>query len=110
FIKDESEKVSEVLLSNKVHYWNGHEGREFEREFAAFAGTQYAIALANGTLALDVALQALGIGAGDEVVVTSRTFLASASSIVLAGAKPVFADVCADSQNITADTVRAVLT
>lgn len=110
FTQEEADKVSEVLLSNKVNYWTGQEGREFEREFAAFAGTKYAIALANGTLALDVALQALGIGAGDEVVVTSRTFLASASSIVLAGAKPVFADVCADSQNITADTVRAVLT
>lgn len=110
FTQEEANKVSEVLLSNKVNYWTGQEGREFEREFAAFADTQYAVALANGTLALDVALQAMGIGAGDEVVVTSRTFLASASSIVLAGAKPVFADVCPDSQNITAESVRAVLT
>lgn len=110
FTQEETDKVSEVLLSNKVNYWTGQEGREFEREFAAWSGTQYAVALANGTLALDVALVAMGIGAGDEVVVTSRTFLASASSIVLAGAKPVFADVCADSQNITADTIRAVLT
>ncbi len=110
FTQAEVDKVSEVLLSNKVNYWTGQEGREFEREFAAYFDSQYAIALGNGTLALDIAFQALDVGEGDEVVVTSRTFLASASSIVLAGAKPVFADVDADSQNITAATIEAVLT
>lgn len=110
FTQTEVDKVSEVLLSNKVNYWTGQEGREFEREFAAYFDSQYAIALGNGTLALDIAFQALDVGEGDEVVVTSRTFLASASSIVLAGAKPVFADVDADSQNITAATIEAVLT
>jgi cystathionine beta-lyase/cystathionine gamma-synthase len=64
----------QVLLSNKVNYWTGQECREFEKEFADFVGTQYAVALANGTVALDVALKALGIGAGDDVIVTSRTF------------------------------------
>ena len=110
FTQEEADAVSKVLLSNKVNYWTGQECREFEKEFATFAGTQYAVALANGTVALDVALKALGIGAGDDVIVTSRTFLASASSIVTAGANPIFADVELDSQNISARTIEAVLT
>lgn len=110
FTQEEADAVSNVLLSNKVNYWTGQEGRQFEKEFAAWADAKYAIALANGTVALDVALKALSIGSGDEVVVTSRTFLASASSIANSGAVPVFADVDRDSQNITADTIRAVLT
>ena len=86
FTQAEADAVSKVLLSNKVNYWTGQECREFEKEFAQFAGTKHAVAVANGTVALDVALKALGIGAGDDVIVTSRTFLASASSIVTAGA------------------------
>lgn len=109
FTQEEVTAVSEVLLSNKVNYWTGQHGREFEKEFATWADSDYAIALTNGTVALDLALKALDVGPGDEVIVTSRTFLASASSIVTAGAVPIFADVDADSQNITADTVRAVL-
>jgi dTDP-4-amino-4,6-dideoxygalactose transaminase len=110
FSDEESDAVRHVLRSNKVNYWTGTECREFEKEFAAFAGTSYAIALANGTVALDLALKVLGIGVGDEVIVTPRTFLASASCIVTAGATPVFADVDRDSQNITAETIAAVLT
>lgn len=110
FTQEEADAVSRTLLSNKVNYWTGSECREFESEFAAYFGSEYAIALGNGTLALDVAFKALNIGAGDEVVVTSRTFLASVSSIVLAGAVPVFADVDRDSQNITTETIQAVLT
>ena len=110
FTQEEADAVSQVLLSNKVNYWTGQECREFEKEFATFAETKYAVALANGTVALDVALKALNIGAGDDVIVTSRTFLASASSIVTAGANPIFADVELDSQNISARTIAAVLT
>lgn len=110
FTSAEADAVSKVLLSNKVNYWTGQECREFEKEFAAFAQTQYAVAVANGTVALDLALKALGIGTGDDVIVTSRTFLASASSIVTAGANPVFADVELDSQNISRRTIEAVLT
>lgn len=110
FTEEEANAARDVILSNKVNYWTGQECREFEKEFAAWAGTDHAVALVNGTLALDVALIALGIGAGDEVIVTSRTFLASASSIVNAGAVPVFADVDPDSQNITAETITNVLT
>lgn len=110
FTQEEANAVSEVLLSNKVNYWTGQEGREFEKEFATYTDCKYAIALANGTLALDLALNVLNIGAGDEVIVTARTFLASASSIVTAGASPVFADVNAASQNITVDSIEAVRT
>ncbi|AXV79382.1 MULTISPECIES: DegT/DnrJ/EryC1/StrS family aminotransferase [Ralstonia solanacearum species complex] len=110
FTPEEIAAAGAVLASNRVNYWTGNACRAFEREFAAWLGVEHAVALANGTLALDVALKALEIGPGDEVVVTPRTFLASASSIVLAGATPVFADVDPDSQNITADTIRAVLT
>lgn len=110
FSDEEAAAVSRVILSNKVNYWTGSECREFENEFAAWVGTQYAIALSNGTLALDAALKAIGVQAGDEVVVTPRTFLASASCIVNAGAVPVFADVDRDSQNITVETISAVLT
>ena len=109
FTEEEANAVSALLLSNKVNYWTGQACREFEREFAAWAGCNHAVALANGTLALDVALKALGVGPGDEVVVTPRTFLASVSSIVNAGAVPVFAEVDLDSQNITAGTIEAVL-
>ncbi|UTH29867.1 DegT/DnrJ/EryC1/StrS family aminotransferase [Ectopseudomonas hydrolytica] len=110
FTEEEADAVRTVILSNKVNYWTGQECREFEKEFASWVGTEYAVALANGTVALDVALKALGIGKGDEVIVTSRTFLASVSSIVNAGAVPVFADVDCDSQNINAETIAAVLT
>lgn len=110
FSEEEANAVRDVILSNKVNYWTGQECREFEKEFAAWSGCAHAVALTNGTVALDLAFQALGIGAGDEVIVTSRTFLASVSSIVNAGATPVFADVDADSQNITAQTIEAVLT
>ena len=77
FTQEEADAVSKVLLSNKVNYWTGTECREFEKEFAAFVGTQYAVALSNGTLALDVAFKAMGIGAGDDVIVTFRRHMPS---------------------------------
>lgn len=110
FTQEEADAASSILLSNKVNYWTGNECREFEKEFAAWSETQYAIALANGTLALDLALKVLGVGPSDDVIVTSRTFLASASCIITAGANPIFADVDLNSQNITADSISSVLT
>lgn len=110
FTQEEADTVQQILLSNRVNYWTGQEGRKFESEFSDFSDCNYAIAVANGTLSLDLALVGLGVGAGDEVIVTSRTFLASASSIVTSGATPVFADVDVNSQNITADTIATVLT
>ncbi len=110
FTEEEAEAVRHLLLSNKVNYWTGEEGRAFEKEFAASVGCNYAIALANGTVALELALYSLGIGPGDEVITTSRTFIASASCAVMRGATPVLADVDPVSQNMTAETIKAVLT
>lgn len=110
YSEEEVRAVSEVLRSGRVNYWTGTLCRDFEKKFAQWCGTSHAVALANGTLALDVALKALGIGSGDEVIVTPRSFMASVSTVATAGAVPVFAEVDRDSQNITADTIRAVLT
>jgi hypothetical protein len=110
FAPDEIEAASAVLASGKVNYWTGEEGRHFEREYAAYVGTKYAIALANGTVALELALHALGIGQGDEVIVPSRTFIASASCAVMRGAVPVIADVDPVSGNLTAETIAPLLT
>ena len=101
FTQEEADTIQDVLLSNKVNYWTGAECREFEKEFSEFSDSKYAVALGNGTLALDVALKALDVREGDEVIVTSRTFIASVSSIVNVGAVPVFSDVDLSSQNIT---------
>ena len=110
FGEEEIDQVTQVLRSGKVNYWTGSECRAFEEEFAAHCHVDYALGVANGTVALELALQAFGIGAGDEVVVPPRTFIASASCVVARGAIPVFADVDPVSQTITADTVQAVLT
>lgn len=110
FEADEIEAAASVLRSGKVNYWTGQEGRSFEAEFAQFVGTRFAVCLANGTVALELALQALGIGRGHEVITTSRTFIASASCIVMRGARPVCVDVDPDSQNLTAETIRRAIT
>jgi dTDP-4-amino-4,6-dideoxygalactose transaminase len=109
FSEDEVSAVARVVASGRVNYWTGDESREFEREFAKWAGASHAVALGNGTLALDLALKALNIGPGDEVIVTPRTFIASISCVVTAGAAPVFADVDRDSGNITAASIARVL-
>jgi len=110
FTDEEADAVRDVLISNKVNYWTGKECRKFEKEFSEFSDSKYTVALGNGTLALDVALNALIIGDGDEVIVTSRTFIASISSIVNSGAMPIFTDVDLDSQNITVESIRSVIT
>lgn len=110
YTEEEVEAVASVLRSNRVNYWTGDECRNFEREFASWCGTRHAIALANGTVALDLALKGLGIGEGDEVIVTPRSFIASVSCVVNAGARPVFADVSLESGNITPATAARVLT
>ncbi len=93
FAPDEIEAAERVLRSGKVNYWTGEEGKHFESEFASAVGCRHGVAVANGTVALELALRVLGLAPGDEVIVPSRTFIASASSVVLAGAMPVFADV-----------------
>jgi len=106
---EESDAVCKVLASNMVNYWTGSECREFENEFSAFVNVNYAVAVSNGTTALDLALKALGVCENDEVIVTPRTFFASVSSIVNSCAKPVFADVNPDTQNIDCYTIEKVL-
>jgi dTDP-4-amino-4,6-dideoxygalactose transaminase len=110
FTEEEALDVAKTLRSNRVNYWTGDAGRSFESEFAAWAGSSRAIALANGTLALDLALRALDVGPGDEVIVTPRTFIASISCVVTAGATPVFVDVDRDSGNIHPATISAAIT
>lgn len=109
FSPEEVDAAARVIASNRVNYWTGEEGRAFEREFAEWCGSSHAVALANGTLALDLAFRALGIGPGDEVIVTPRTFIASVSSVVLAGATPVFADVDRETGNISPATIEPLL-
>lgn len=110
FGDDERAAVERVLASGKVNYWTGDEARAFEREYAAYLGVRHAVGLMNGTVALELPLRCWSIGAGDEVVVTPRSFIASVSCAVLQGATPVFADVDRDSGNITAESIARVLT
>lgn len=110
FAPDEVEAASAVLQSGKVNYWTGQVGREFEREFATYFGVRRAIAMTNGTVTLQACLRALGIGVGDEVITTPRTFIGTSSAIVEERARPVMADVDRDSGNITAETIEAVIT
>ena len=110
FEADEVEAAAAVLRSGKVNRWTGEECNRFEKEYADYLGVPHVISLANGTLALELALHALGIGAGDEVITTPRSFFATAGCIVLSGAKAVFADIDPQSQNITAESIAAVIT
>lgn len=107
---DEIAAATALLRSGKVNYWTGDEGRQFENEYAQYLGRKHAVAVANGTVALELALYALGVGAGDEVVVPSRTYIASASCAVIRGAVPVVADVDPVSQVLTVETIAAALT
>lgn len=110
FENDEILKTSQILSSGKVNYCTGEEGKLFEEEFAKEVGTQHAVALMNGSVALEAALAALNIGPGDEVITTSRTFIASASCAFIRGARPVLADVDPVSQNIAVDSIKKVIT
>ncbi len=110
FNDDTVAAVAAVLRSGQVNYWTGQRGRQFEQEFAAFCGTQYAVALANGSVALELALRGLDLQPEDEVITTCRSFMATASSIVLSGGRVVFADVDSETQNITAETIAPLVT
>ena len=107
YSQQEINAVADVLRSGNVNYWTGVECREFELEFAKLCNAKYAVALANGTVAIDIALKALNVGKGDEIIVTSRTFIASVSSIINSGATPIFVDVDLDSQNITPCAIKS---
>lgn len=109
FTQQEADAVAQTLLSNRVNYWTGEQGKLFEQNFAKFADCDYAVAIANGTLALELALRTLDVGVGDEVVVSPRSFIASVSCVVSVGATPIFADINPDSQNIDAKTIADVI-
>ncbi|MXU65203.1 DegT/DnrJ/EryC1/StrS family aminotransferase [Oceanomicrobium pacificus] len=110
YAADEIAAVTALLESGKVNAWTGPDVSAFEAEFAAYTGARHAIALANGSLTLNLALQCLGLQPGDEVIVTPRSFVASASCVLLFGATPVFAEVDPDSQNITPASIEAAIT
>ena len=110
FDLNDASKTSKILLSNKVNYWTGDEGKKFEIEFAKFANSKYAIAVSNGTVALDLSLKALNLKKNDEVIVTPRSFIASVSSVVTYGATPVFADIDFNSGNISPNTILKAIT
>ena len=110
YSQDEIQVVEGVIRSGKVNYWTGEQGRCFEKEYAEYLGVPYAVAVSNGTVALELCLHALGIGAGDEVIVPSRTFMASASCVVEVGAKPVVIDIDLFSQNLTVETIKPHIT
>jgi|YNPBryunderm2012_1023409.scaffolds.fasta_scaffold00500_13 dTDP-4-amino-4,6-dideoxygalactose transaminase len=103
------EAVVEVLRSGKVNYWTGRKGMEFERKYAEWQGSRYAIAVSSGTAALHVALSALGIGPGDEVIVPSYTFIATSFAVVQAGAIPRFADVNLEDHCISVESAERLI-
>ena len=110
FSKKELNVIEKIITSGKVNYWTNNYGKDFEKNFSNFFSCNHAIAVANGSVALDIALEALEIKAGDEVIVTPRSYIASASCIVKIGAKPIFADIDLESQNITADSIEQKIT
>ncbi len=101
--------VEETLRSGKVNYWTGRKGMDFEKRFAEWQGSRYAVSVATGTAALHVSLTGLGIGPGDEVIVPSYTFIASSFSIVQAGAIPRFADVNLEDHCISIDSAEKLV-
>jgi len=108
--QDEIDAVVEVLQSGKTNAWAGDQVLSFEREFASFIGAPYAVAVCNGSVALELALYSMGVGPGDDVIVPCKSFIASASSVVMRGARPIFADIDPQSQNITVANIKKVIT
>lgn len=106
---DEKKIVNQTLSSGKVNYWTGNLCRKFETDFSNYIGTNYAISLNNGTVAIELALMAMNISNGDEVIVTPRSYVASVSSVVNVGAKPIFADIDPQSGNLTSETISKVI-
>ncbi|MVZ98254.1 DegT/DnrJ/EryC1/StrS aminotransferase family protein [Sphingorhabdus sp. IMCC26285] len=108
--RDEILAVTQVLQSGRVNALvHGEQNRAFEKEFAAYIGMPHAIAVSNGTVSIEMALRAFGIGAGDEVIIPARSFFATASAVVSVGASPVFADILVETQNIDPDSVARMI-
>ncbi|KWV92897.1 DegT/DnrJ/EryC1/StrS aminotransferase family protein [Erythrobacter sp. YT30] len=108
--QDEIEAVSKVLASGRVNSLvHGDQNKAFEKEFADYVGVPFAVAVSNGTVSIELALRALGVGKGDEVIVPARSFFATTSAVVAVGATPVFAEVETDTQNIDPASVERVI-
>ena len=110
FSEEMIDSVKTILESGQVNQWTNPIVREFEDKFAKYFGTKYAVAVFNGTAALELCLKALRLKEGDEIIVTARTFLASATCALWYGIKPVFVDVDEKSQNITLETIKKGIT
>jgi dTDP-4-amino-4,6-dideoxygalactose transaminase len=87
------QKIGPMLKSGKVNYWSGNEGKKFEKEFSNYLGNKYSVGLSNGSVALEIALKALKLKKHDQIIVTPRSFIISASCAINLGLKPIFADV-----------------
>ena len=99
--------VVQILKSNKTNYWTGSECKKFEKEFSNYLGNKYSITLSNGSVALDLALKSLELKKTDEVIVSPRSFVISASSVLNLGLKPVFADID-DNGNLCIENIKKV--
>ena len=106
---EEAEAAKKIILSGKVNYWTGEKGKNFEKEYAEWSNCKYALSMANGSLALTAAYQAIGIKEGDEIITTPRTFIATTSTAVLLGANPRFADVDKNSGAITVESIEPLI-
>ena len=104
--EDEISAVADVLRSGKTNYWSGPNGQAFESEFAQYTGAKHALAVTNGTTALELALHGVQLPHGSEVIVPCRTFMATASAVVTAGYKPILADID-ETLNVTVETLNA---
>lgn len=102
--------VTNVLRSGQANYWTGQETREFEKQFAEYVGVKHAIAVTNGTVAIELALIAIDLQPGDHVIVPPRTFVATASAVCMRGGIPIFADIDPVSGNLSAKTIAAAIT
>jgi dTDP-4-amino-4,6-dideoxygalactose transaminase len=109
FDEEDVAAARDVLTSGRVNYWTGDQGRAFETEFASMVGSRYAVALSNGTVALEIALDALDIGPGDEVIVPANSFIATAEAVTLVGATPRFVDVDPGTALVTAELVEPAI-
>ncbi len=102
--------VTNVLKSGKVNQWTGTKVFDFEKKFSKYFDVKHSIAVFNGSVAIALCLKTLGLGIGDDVIVTARTFIASASEINICGCTPIFADCDYNSQNVTLNTIKSVVT
>ncbi len=109
FDKKQIKEVTNVLESGRINYLTGNQGELFEKKFSDLIKVKYSIAMSNGSVALSACYASLGIGIGDEVITTSRTFIATSSTIVLCGATPIFADVDPESGCITSETIEPLI-